>query len=329
MIEPKISVIVAAYKVEEYLHKCVDSIMAQTYKNLEVILVDDGSPDSSGAICDEYALKDDRVRVIHKLNGGQSTARNTALDAAHGDYIGFIDGDDWIEPSMYEVLLCEMLKESADIVQCGWYKVSPEGVKECPFTEQFRERYTSDEGLEELIKSKGGHLNTSVCCKLFKNEVAQKFRFTPVRAYEDDEYIFKTVSVASKIVCVNNPLYNYLNREGSTMTASFNINKLALVTIQKNICDLLKIRLPERFDETQKTLCSKQFYVLHCLLNNPQIDKDGKEAKGLQQSIMDSYDEYMHNPQMGKNKAMLVLIKYLPKIIWRKVLEMKFSGMPQ
>lgn len=328
MIEPKISVIVAAYKVEKYLRKCVDSILAQTYKNLEVILVDDGSPDSSGIICDEYASKDCRVRVLHKLNGGQSTARNAALDVAQGDYIGFIDGDDWIEPNMYEVLLGEIMKESADIVQCGWYKVSPEGAKESPFTEQFRECYTSDEGLEELVQSKGGHLNTSVCCKLFKKEVAQKFRFTPVRAYEDDEYIFKTVSVASKIVCIHNPLYNYLNREGSTMTASFNINKLALVIIQKNICDLLKSRLPERFDETQKTLCSKQFYILHCLLNNPQIDKDRKEAKALQQGIMDSYDEYMHNPQMGKNRLMLQLIRYTPKWLWRKVLAIKFSGTP-
>ena len=325
MIEPRISVIVAAYKVEDYLHKCLDSILAQTRKNLEVILVDDGSPDLSGIICDEYVIKDDRVRVIHKANGGQSTARNAALDVAQGDYIGFIDGDDWIEPNMYEVLLGEMLKESADIVQCGWFKVSPDGVKECPYMEQFIECYTSDEGLEELIQSKGGHLNTSVCCKLFKKEVAQRFRFTPVRAYEDDEYIFKTVSVASKIVCINNPLYNYLNREGSTMTASFNINKLALVTIQKNICELLKTRLPERFDETQKTLCSKQFYILHCLLNNPQVDMDGMEAQTLQQSIIDSYDEYMHNQRMGLNKIMLIMFKYTPRFIWTRILNLKFA----
>lgn len=100
MTEPKISVIVAAYKVKDYLRKCVDSILSQTFKNLEVILVDDGSPDESGAICDEYALKDKRIRVIHKTNGGQSTARNKGLEIAQGDYIGFVDGDDWIEPTI-------------------------------------------------------------------------------------------------------------------------------------------------------------------------------------------------------------------------------------
>lgn len=325
MTEPKISVIVAAYKVEDYLRKCVDSILSQTFKNLEVILVDDGSPDESGAICDEYALKDKRIRVIHKTNGGQSTARNKGLEIAQGDYIGFVDGDDWIEPSIYEVLLAEMIKESADIVQCGWFKVSQDGKKECPINEQFRELYTSDEGLDELIYSKGGHLNTSVCCKLFKKEVAQNFRFTPVRAYEDDEYIFKTVSIASKIVCINNPLYNYLNRNGSTMTACFNINKLALVTIQKNICDFLKTRLPERYNDTQKILCSKQFYILHCLLTNPHIDKDGKESQALLQSIMNNYSEYMQNPQMGMNKLMLILIKYSPKLIWTRVLYLRFK----
>lgn len=325
MIEPKISVIVAAYKVEKYLPKCVDSILAQTYKKLEVILVDDGSPDSSGAICDEYASKDNRVRVIHKANGGQSTARNAALDVAQGDYIGFIDGDDWIEPDMYDVLLGVMQEESAEIVQCGWYKVSPEGVKECPYNGQFRECYTSDEGLNELIQSKGGHLNTSVCCKLFKKEVALKFRFTPVRAYEDDEYIFKTVSVASKIVCIHNPLYNYLKREGSTMTASFNINKLALVTIQKNICDLLKTRLPERFNETQRTLCSKQFYILHCLLTHPEVDTNGRYANDLHDSIINCYYEYMNNPKMGINKIVLWLMKYMPSSVWQKVLAFKFK----
>ena len=112
------------------------------------------------------------------------------------------------------------------------------------------------------------------------------------------------------------------------MTARFNINKLSLVTIQKNICDLLKTRLPDRFDETQRVLCSKQFYILHCLLTNPQVDTDGKEAQALLQSIKDSYNEYMHNPQMGKNRIMLQLIRYTPQWMWRKVLAIKFSGAP-
>ena len=324
MTQPTISVIVAAYKVDAYLHKCVDSILAQTYKNLEVILVDDGSPDSSGVICDDYAKKDTRVKVIHKSNGGQSTARNFALDVAQGAYIGFIDGDDWIEPEMYQWLLDISLKEDADIVQCGWYKVETDGTKESPFNEQFKEVYTSKQGLDELIQSQGGHLNTSVCCKLFKRDIALKFRFSPVRAYEDDEYIFKTVSEATRIVCIDTPYYNYLNREGSTMTASFNLNKIALVTIQNNICELIRDCYPERFQEVQKVLCSKQFYILHCLLKHPEIDGKGIHVKNLLNSMMTSYSSYMHNPQMGRNKLVLWMMKYMPSCVWKKALDIRF-----
>ncbi|WP_051651906.1 glycosyltransferase [Prevotella sp. P6B1] len=325
MIEPTISVIIAAYKVETYLHKCVDSILAQTYKNLELILVDDGSPDSCGAICDDYAKKDDRVKVVHKANGGQSTARNAALDIAQGDYIGFIDGDDWIEPVMYQSLLDVSFKEDADIVQCGWYKVETDGTKECPFSEPFKEVYTSERGLDELIQSQGGHLNTSVCCKLFKRDIAQKYRFSPVRAYEDDEYIFKTVSEATRIVCIDTPYYNYLNREGSTMTATFNLNKIALVTIQSNICELLRKRYPERYPEVQKILCSKQFYILHSLLRHSEIDENGIHAKELFDSLMTSYGSYMQNSQMGRNKLVLWLMKYMPSFVWKKVLDIRFK----
>lgn len=325
MNEAKVSVIVAVYKVEQYLHKCIDSILAQTYKNIELILVDDGSPDCSGAICDEYAQKDPRIVVIHKQNGGQSTARNAALDITTGDYIGFIDGDDWIEPEMYERLMETLKAENADIVQCGWYKVEPTGKKERPYSDSFKEIYTDNKGLDELINSEGGHLNTSVCCKLFKGDLARQFRFSPVRAYEDDEYIFKTVAAATKVVCIDTPYYNYLNREGSTMTAKFNLNKIALVSIQKNICELMKIRYPERFNEVQKTLCSKQFYILNCLLKADNIPTAPKEAKKMQAMIMASYNEYMQNPLMGLNKIMLRLMKYSPAFIWQKVLVKKFE----
>lgn len=218
------------------------------------------------------------------------------------------------------------MNNDAEVVQCGWYVVDSNELKRNTIDINKNKIYTSDEALVELIVSPGKQLNTSVCCKLFKSSVAKKFRFTPVRAYEDDEYIFKTVSDASRVVCSTNPLYNYFSRDGSTMTSSFNINKIALVSIQTNICNLLKTRLPEWYDVSEKILCSKQFYILHCLIINPQIDKEGKEAHKLEKSLMSSYKMYMKNPKMGKNKLMLLIIKFMPKFIWRKILEMKFSN---
>ena len=121
----RISVIVPVYKVEPYLRKCLDSIVNQTYRNLEIILVDDGSPDNCGRICDEYAERDNRIRVIHQKNGGVSSARNEGLKIASGDWIGWVDSDDWIEPDMFEYLLENAKKSKADIAVCSrkeWYK---------------------------------------------------------------------------------------------------------------------------------------------------------------------------------------------------------------
>ena len=325
MSSPLVSIIVAAYNVAQYLHKCVDSILCQTYSNIELILVDDGSTDDCGKICDNYARIDSRVKVIHKNNGGQSTARNAGLDIAAGDYIGFVDADDWIEPNMYETLLGLIINTDADIVQCSWYKVDGIGIKRKVDELFYEEIYTSDQGLDELIRSTGKHINTSVCSKLFKRAIALSCRFSPVRAYEDDEYVFRTVACSNRIICINTPLYNYLNRDNSTMTARFNVNKVALITIQKNICDLIKVRLPHRFSDVQKNLCSKQFYILFCLLSATDISQRNEMSKSIKDDILTSYDEYMRNPLMGMNKLMLFLIRYSPRIVWYNILKKKFT----
>ena len=119
-MEEKISIIVPIYKVEKYLNRCVDSIINQSWQNLEIILVNDGSPDNSGIICDEYTKKDHRVRVIHKTNGGISDARNAGIEIATGDYIGFVDSDDFIHSEMFRDLYERMRKHNADIVQCSY-----------------------------------------------------------------------------------------------------------------------------------------------------------------------------------------------------------------
>ena len=125
--QPKISVIVPVYKVENFLDRCVESIVGQTYENLEIILVDDGSPDNCPAMCDGWAEKDSRIRVIHKENGGVSSARNAALDIATGDYIGFVDSDDWIEPEMYSSLIQQISESGKHIALCSSFAVEISG----------------------------------------------------------------------------------------------------------------------------------------------------------------------------------------------------------
>ena len=176
----KISVIVPVYNVEKYLSKCIDSILSQTYKNLEIILVDDGSPDSSPKICDKYKERDNRIKVIHKKNGGLASARNAGMDIATGKYIGFVDSDDMIAEDMYEVLLENMIKSNAEIAVC--YK-----------TDILENLQTGKGIVEELNKTQalkkmvlGIEFGSHACDKLFKREIlVSDIRFPEGKTYEE------------------------------------------------------------------------------------------------------------------------------------------------
>ena len=150
MNNPLISIIVPIYNVEVYIRNCVDSILGQSYENIEIILVDDGSPDNCGDICDEYGSKDKRIKVIHKKNGGLSSARNAGIDIATGDYLGFIDSDDWIESDMYESLYTALTSHKADISVCGRYIVEGSRITTISDSEK-AEVFTRSEALSELV----------------------------------------------------------------------------------------------------------------------------------------------------------------------------------
>lgn len=214
MEESKISVIVPVYKVEPYLRKCLDSIVNQTYQNLEIILVDDGSPDNSGAICDEYAAWDERIRVIHKANNGVSSARNAGLAVATGEWVGFVDSDDWIETDMYEYLLQGAEKYGAAVAVCGMRKAGT-GV---PLSFQYEEVriLNREQALRELL----GNTNMllSCCGKLAKRELWEKVRFSDFKIGEDLLAMGRLLDRADVIVCLPEIKYNYLTRPESALT---------------------------------------------------------------------------------------------------------------
>ena len=153
MMEKLVSVIIPAYNIEKYISRCLDSIIAQTYNNLEIIVVDDGSKDQTAEILDDYQKRDSRIIVIHKENGGVSSARNQGLDIAKGDYIGFVDGDDLIKPNMYEVLVKLLEEENADIAHCGYQMVFPDRV-DYYYNTGRRKIQTTQEGLKDLLSGK-------------------------------------------------------------------------------------------------------------------------------------------------------------------------------
>lgn len=213
MQQPLISVIVPIYNVEPYLRQCVDSILSQTYLNLEVLLVDDGSPDNCPAICDAYAAQDPRVRVIHKVNGGLSDARNAALEVCTGDYIAFVDSDDWVEPEMYTDMMGMMREQKLDIVFCTVQEVidgEPAGV---------RYRYYPDGTVlpagEVQKRALKCEIAAAVWMRLCRRECFEQIRFPVGRNYEDIAVTFLPFEHAEKVGFLDRPLYNYrINKSG-------------------------------------------------------------------------------------------------------------------
>lgn len=217
-----VSVIVPVYNVEKYLSRCIDSIINQTYKNLEIILVDDGSPDRCGDICDQYAIKDSRIKVIHKKNGGLSDARNAGINLAKGDYITFIDSDDWIHPKYIETLYDLVKKHNADISVCNFIRTTSEdhndeislidviAFNKYEALEQFTDKYY----VQMVI----------ACGKLYKKDLFHNVRFPVGRIHEDEFTTYKLIYNANKIVFTTTPLYYYWQREDSIMGSGFNIN---------------------------------------------------------------------------------------------------------
>lgn len=210
-----LTVIVPVYQGEKYLDPCVNSIRQQTYENLEILLVDDGSPDRSGAICDEYAARDSRIRVIHKKNEGQSLARNLAIDQARGAYITFVDCDDWIEPEAYEEMLSLLKRTGAGMVCGGRYNVSEKtGERTLGLCPQREEVLDCPQMLTRMFTWQG--CDSAPCDKIFCRSLFDGIRFPKESGSEDIGVLYKLVIRAQKIAMYPKPYYNYLQRAGST-----------------------------------------------------------------------------------------------------------------
>lgn len=209
-----ISVIVPVYNVEKYLKKCLDSLIHQTWKELEIILVDDGSTDSSGMICDAYAEKDTRIRVVHQSNGGLSDARNTGLALCRGEYLGFVDSDDWIALDMYEVLACFAQKERLDVAMCGVTDVWPDRIEGTP-------RFApvvltdTDEIISEILVNRRGGTAVPVWSRIYRTRLFKDLIFEKGRYYEDGYYLLKWIERTERFGRLSDRKYFYMHREGS------------------------------------------------------------------------------------------------------------------
>ena len=204
-----ISVIIPVYNTEKYLPRCIESVLAQTYRNLDIIIVDDGSPDNSGKICDEYAEKDSRVRVFHKENGGLSSARNFGLEKAcekNSEYIGFVDSDDWIEPEMYEQLLKALQEAGADIAICGYVRDADGKPNYKIYRPAANTVYDCQNAIKANLEKK---INNTVWNKLYKTTLFDGIEFPKGKTFEDIATFCKVLYKAEKTVTLAEPFYHW------------------------------------------------------------------------------------------------------------------------
>ena len=246
MEQPLISVIVPIYKAEKYLDRCIESLRNQTYRNLEIILVDDGSPDNSGEMCDRYAEQDSRIRVVHKENGGASSARNAGLNVMQGKYVGFIDSDDWIALNMFEHMMTLMGKHDAQIVACGMQCDYGNGTV-AYFNGAYPHRkdveiYSRIDALREAII--GRKITPSMCDKLLDVAIFSTLRFREGTVNEDFELVPQCVALANTVVYDPIPLYHYVIDGESVTHGTFKKSRFTEAQVSRNLLTYYLERYP-------------------------------------------------------------------------------------
>ncbi|MEH7095826.1 glycosyltransferase family 2 protein [Neobacillus vireti] len=241
-MKPIISIIVPVYNVEKYLSRCIDSILCQTFKDFELILVNDGSSDTSGLICDSYSSLDHRIKVIHKNNGGVSSARNVGLGVASGEYIAFVDSDDLVHESMYALLHNYASKHSSDIVICDYLETLEGNHYDLKsFIDVIKEHsYNNIEALNELFTEKKMQFGSVVWNKLYKKSLFDNIKFEEGKIHEDEFITHKVLYRSSKVVYIPIKLYYYLQRKDGIMGTEFNFDKLDAVEAYKSRADFFK-----------------------------------------------------------------------------------------
>ncbi len=306
----KISIIVPVYNVEKYLDECIQSIRNQTFLNLEILLIDDGSTDNSRKICDDYAVKDNRIKVIHKENGGLSDARNVGLENASGDYIGFVDSDDYIDEDMYELLYDNIIDSKADVSMCKARLVTDNRVVDDSFCEKNKEVYnTKEEMLKALYLGKGASI--AVCLKLYKKHVFDNIRFIKGKTSEDAFVSWPIINNTNRMVSQNITKYNYRQREDSiTHKKKYNDNILDVVEAYKYSYNCIKNDNSELLSIAECRLWWGYRTALGRIYETEDSNAHKEIIENIRKMIFHDMIKMLKNPYMSAYQLMIVMIIY-------------------
>ncbi len=272
-----ISIIIPIYKVEEYIEKCIESVINQTYTNIEIILIDDGSPDNCGAICDKYAENDNRIKVIHKVNGGLSDARNAGMKIASGDYFVFIDSDDWVDKDYCEFLYNKQKEYDADIVVTPLRSVTQDGAD---ISRKFTHEtliMTPEIAMEKMFARDS--ISWCAQAKLYRKELFEGVIYPVGVLMEDKATTYKLYHKANKIIFADTPKYNYLVRSGSIMRSTFSEKRLKSFDIQLELNTFLESNYPNTVKITHAYTAKNAVNML-CRMKAADMKKGMSEMYG-------------------------------------------------
>lgn len=305
---PTISVIVPVYKVEKYIHKCVNSILSQTFREFELLLVDDGSPDNCGTICDEYAEKDSRIIVIHKENGGLSDARNVAIDRAKGDYLTFIDSDDYVAPDYLESLYYALSQTDSDIAITNITTFDENG--------QYDNEFYKITDKIEVLEGKdifSTIYRPNACAKLYKRYIFDDIRYPVGRLYEDAFVYHDVLSKANRIVLTGANSYYYLVRDDSIMRQEYKLAFTDIIdAIELRVKKLEELGLQDLADDNRGFIYSRVAVAFANL--DPSAPENQKRLEEIKAIYDGEYPKLMKTTNNSKQKFRYWLLRNNPNL---------------
>lgn len=262
--QPVVSIITPVYNVEKYLNRCIESIVHQSFKNFELILIDDGSTDGSSSICDDWAKKDKRIRVIHQKNAGAGAARNRGLVEARGDFFGFVDSDDWIELDMYELLVSALETNiDADMAECETFRTRGDKSAENYNHNAVSFEVVNREGLlRSFFRVNGGESNYGICTKLIKKHVLEDFKFIEGTISEDVMASYYFYTHCHKAVRINKKLYNYFQNQTGVTRKKVTRRDFEYIEAFKRINEDIKITMPSLQEYAEINYIRSNFTIL-------------------------------------------------------------------
>lgn len=314
-MNPRISIIVPVYNVEEYIFECIDSILNQTFTDFELILVNDGSNDNSGNICEKYKAIDNRIKVIHKQNGGLSDARNEGLKIANGDYIGFVDSDDIISSNMYEILYNLAEKYNADISSCAMKS----------FSNNLDNNSSINNGNIRMFKGQDiikahyeGKLNQiSACNKLYRNNLFEEIKFPKGRIYEDISIIYKLYAKCNTLVESKSDLYFYRRREGSITKSKFSERRFDIIPLYKEQYEFIKLAYPTACDQVKYIYFNNIRCIFVDIINDKELVSKKEYIKRTSDLVKMELSYILKNSLISKNHKLTALfMAYSPNILY-------------